>query len=409
MSISHREWKFRALTDIWTGDADQRGERLVPTSLLGSIRWWFEVLIRGLDGSTCDPSFEDRRAHPESSRCPDPNVKNPFDQAHHCVVCELFGCTGWARKFRFQVLDQAGATIQKRIERNQEFVLRFVPLRQIQPEEWALLDLTLRLIADYGAIGGRTVLKPSDELGLADCGLDDFEETGSQVVLKNSRRGLPLQKGDIIVEIEGHPISTLADLKNAVLGKPHGEEIQVELCRQSQRRTIKAWIGKRHHADYGLIQLVTSTPTERRLSKEQLWAYVQRSRRHKVEDNDFAWASLKNFWCVNGHYIARESEKDSTFNRVIGRPEPKREASDPNFDSWLAGRRPDRQPERAPESKKIFSFKKPARTFGFVENPRNIDDFRNTLQQHLQHKWGEFEFLSGSQILAFLTAAGGGR
>jgi len=409
MSISHREWKFQALTDIWTGDADQRGERLIPTSLLGSIRWWFEVLIRGLDGSACDPSFEDRRARPESSRCPDPHVKIPFNQAHHCIVCELFGCTGWARKFRLQVLDQAGATIRERIKRNQQFVLRFVPLRQIKSEEWALLDLTLRLIADYGAISGRTVLKPSDEPGLADFGLDDFEETESQVVLKNSRRGLPLQRGDIILEIEGYPISALDDLKTAVLGKPHGEEIQVQLCRQSEKRTVTAWAGKRHHADYGLIQLMAPTSTEERLSKEQLWTYVQWSRWRRVEDNDFAWASLKNFWCVNGLYIAREGEKNSTFNRVIGRPEPKGEASDPNFDSWLAGRRPEREAERPPESKKVVSFKKPARTFGFVENSRNLADFRNTLQQHLQHKWGKFEFLSGSQILAFLTAAGGGR
>jgi CRISPR-associated protein Cmr1 len=47
--------------------------------------------------------------------------------------------------------------------KDQEFVFHFMPLRPIRDEEWALLDLTLRIIADYGAIGGRTVFKPSDE------------------------------------------------------------------------------------------------------------------------------------------------------------------------------------------------------------------------------------------------------
>jgi CRISPR-associated protein Cmr1 len=79
------------------------------------------------------------------------------------VVCELFGCTGWARKFRFEVLDENGKAKAEQITKGQTFKLRFTPLRPILPQEWALLDLTLRLIAEYGAIGGKTVLKPSDE------------------------------------------------------------------------------------------------------------------------------------------------------------------------------------------------------------------------------------------------------
>ncbi|MCS6826247.1 MAG: type III-B CRISPR module RAMP protein Cmr1, partial [Caldilinea sp.] len=150
------EWRFHALTHIWTGDAERQGNRLIPTSLMGSIRWWFEVLVRGLGGKACDPTSND-------VRCPAPN-RQPTEHGHHCVVCELFGCTGWARKFRLMVLDGQGQIIIKdQITAGQRFTLRFVPLRPIREEEWCLLDLTLRLIADYGAIGGRTVLKPSDE------------------------------------------------------------------------------------------------------------------------------------------------------------------------------------------------------------------------------------------------------
>src|SRR5690606_30621177 len=84
----------------------------------------------------------------------------------HCVVCELFGCTGWARKFRFDVRDQQGeiiATQLKKGEMSMSFHLYFTPLRKVENEEWALLELTLRLISEFGALGGRTVFKPTDE------------------------------------------------------------------------------------------------------------------------------------------------------------------------------------------------------------------------------------------------------
>lgn len=41
-----------------------------------------------------------------------------------------------------------------RLASDEAFKLRLVPLRAIRPEEWALIDLTLRLIAEYGALGG---------------------------------------------------------------------------------------------------------------------------------------------------------------------------------------------------------------------------------------------------------------
>ncbi|HXG36268.1 MAG TPA: type III-B CRISPR module RAMP protein Cmr1, partial [Dehalococcoidia bacterium] len=143
-----KEWKLKALTHIWTGDADGKSGCLIPTGIVGSLRWWFEVLVRGLGGKACDPTSD--------VRCPDQNGR-------HCVVCELFGCTGWARKFRLMILDDNGQVIRNQIQAGQTFILRFIPLRPIRDEEWCLLDATLRLIADYGAMGGKTVFKPSEE------------------------------------------------------------------------------------------------------------------------------------------------------------------------------------------------------------------------------------------------------
>lgn len=398
----YKEYELRALTDIWTGDARGKPDRTTTTGLLGSIRWWFEVLVRGLGGSACDPTKD-------GNRCPG-SRKKPTEPGHHCVVCELFGCTGWARKFRFEVLDQSGKTKVEQIKKDDVVQLRFTPLRPVCDQEWALLDLTLRLIADYGAIGGKTVYKPSDEPGLADLDMSDFKETNGNVCVRRSRKGLPLQQNDIVLEVERKSISSLQDLRGACNGRFHGEPVPVNLKRGSDTREIEAWFGKRHHIDYGLVTFPGEPKIPRSLSRDDLEAYVREPRWRRPDHDDFAWASLKNFWCVKGRYLARQDANTSMFNRVIGRPEPKNQSA--QGDSWLAGHRARGQPQpQDPASKKVFSFKEPdsaRRTFGFVM-PETVDfeDIKNRLSK----AWGDpnTEFLQGEQILAQLLGVAGAR
>lgn len=346
METDSKEWKIKAITDIWTGDYQQKNERLITTGLLGSIRWWFEVLVRGLGGSACDPTVD-------GVRCPDSDKKNPLDKAHHCVVCELFGCTGWARKFRLMVLSEDGNVINGQIKANTTFVLRFIPLRPISNEEWCLLDATLRLIADYGAIGGKTVYKPSDEQG---------------------RANLP------------------------------------------------------HHRDYGIIECLSS-PTGLNCARKTLEDYVHESRWRHVEHShiekkdgnnihhDFSWASLQNFWCVKNKYLKRKSPSTSTFNEVLGRDQRKTCTSCGKIhkpmekckkSSKYPQRYSDRDPRNQPykwlagsrqESKKMFSFANPKRTFGFV-NPSldiNFQDVKKILSNVFNNL--DTDFLEGKNIL----------
>jgi CRISPR-associated protein Cmr1 len=324
--LSSREWVLKAQTPVWTGDADRKGERTIPTGLLGSLRWWFEVTVRGLGGSACDPADS-------GGRCPDKNDK-------HCVVCDLFGCTGWARKFRFDVLDENGNIKRDQIKKDETFQFRFIPLRPMRDEEWALLDLTLRLIADYGAMGGKTVLKPSNERNRSD---------------------------------------------------------------------------QPHHQDYGLVAIAKS-PNNPPMSKEALQRYLASGWR-SVTLGDFAWASVENFWCIEARFLTRENSTSSTFNSILGRDQRKtctdcgtihnpptrcpqtrrhpRRHSDRNSSSqperWLAGGRA--------ESKKVFSFKDPARTFGFVKpGLLTLDEMR----ERLKGAWSSLadnEFLTGPTIL----------
>jgi len=143
--MEHLTITLKTLTPLWTGGVDGTCDRLHETGLIGSLRWWYEAIVRGLGGYACDPTSEDR--------CPDKD-------GNHCVVCELFGCTSWARKFRLRVLDEQGQVIQRALAANQTFQLQFLELRDLSNEERWLLVKTLEIAAKYGALGGKTTLKP---------------------------------------------------------------------------------------------------------------------------------------------------------------------------------------------------------------------------------------------------------
>jgi CRISPR type III-B/RAMP module RAMP protein Cmr1 len=147
--------EIKPLTPIWTGNENGECETLRETGIIGSLRWWYEALIRGLGGYACDPT---------NTKCEGKN---------HCVACELFGCAGWARKFRLEVefnntipkvqIGTRGKKGNKYLKRNiagfmsdGTIVLKFTPLRKITPNEWKLLNKTLQVIAVYGALGAKT-------------------------------------------------------------------------------------------------------------------------------------------------------------------------------------------------------------------------------------------------------------
>lgn len=75
---------LKTVTPIWTGGVDPKTcERIHGTGIIGSLRWWYEVVVRGLGGSACDPS--------EHTCLYD--TKKPNDGL--CDVCRIFGATGW--------------------------------------------------------------------------------------------------------------------------------------------------------------------------------------------------------------------------------------------------------------------------------------------------------------------------
>lgn len=305
---------IKPLTPIWTGDANGKSSTLRETGIIGSLRWWYEALIRGLGGYACDLTNDDKCTLTGKEKSDKVRISKM------CPACYLFGCTGWSRKFKLQVLYNHENPKTNAIKRNEEMVLKFIPLRKIEDEELALLNLTLYLIAKYGALGGKTVAKPSNE---------------------------PRRKD------------------------------------------------KPHHQDFGLIEITASNL--KMLTKEQLQAYVRDNRwREPQKDDSFAWASIQNFWCVNGKYLYRENVNESSFNKVLGRKESKNisfqlEKTNDKVSKWLAGSQQ--------ESKKVFSFKNPPRTFGFVKP--DIVNFEQ-MKERLKSVWGNennWKFLKGDDIV----------
>jgi len=169
---------LRTLTPLWTGGVDQTCDRLHETGLIGSLRWWYEALVRGLGGYACDPTSEDRCEY-------DPKKEKPPEK-QLCAACYLFGCTGWARKFRLRVLDARSQVIQDALEKYTDFSLEFVELRPMANEEKWLLVKAVEIAAKYGALGGKTTLKPQkDQRKGADNGIVQWRQVQPQITKPN--------------------------------------------------------------------------------------------------------------------------------------------------------------------------------------------------------------------------------
>jgi len=130
----------------------QTCDRLHETGLIGSLRWWYEALVRGLGGYACDPTSDDRCEY-------DPRKLDPPEK-QLCAACYLFGCTGWGRKFRMRVLNEQGQPIEDALAANTTFRLEFLELRPITEEGKWLLTKSVEIATKYGALGGKTTLKP---------------------------------------------------------------------------------------------------------------------------------------------------------------------------------------------------------------------------------------------------------
>jgi len=94
------DFRIRTLTPLWTGDVRGESSKLRETSIIGSLRWWFEVIIRGLGGGACDSVSEVVRKCELKGEEYKRGVK---PEKLICPVCYIFGTTGWSRRFKLEI------------------------------------------------------------------------------------------------------------------------------------------------------------------------------------------------------------------------------------------------------------------------------------------------------------------
>jgi len=184
--------RIRALTPIWTGDINGKCTKLRETSILGSLRWWFETIVRGLDGYACD-SIGELTKKCELDYKKYKTGKDPKELI--CPVCYIFGTTRWNRRFKLEISNNNTEKIKRSIivkvreDKNHkgwflgkddsggvlgEFT---ISIREIYGECKDLVALLLHLASLWG-IGAKT----QDGFGICEFNGDyDFDKAISQI------------------------------------------------------------------------------------------------------------------------------------------------------------------------------------------------------------------------------------
>jgi CRISPR-associated protein Cmr1 len=156
--------RIRMLTPLWTGDINNNCENVKDTGIIGSLRWWYEALVRGLGGYACDPTNSacqfNYKEYQKTGKIQD-GLKDL------CDVCYLFGCTGWSR--RFLLIVENGDTIYRgtmkvNYNRNKGWYLKgglsgTLDTRIMNTSENDYRDTVLSLlkfVSRWGGIGAKT-------------------------------------------------------------------------------------------------------------------------------------------------------------------------------------------------------------------------------------------------------------
>jgi len=101
--------EIKTLTPVWTGGVEAgKVDRIHETGVIGSLRWWMEALVRGLGGQVNDPTQNERsgfdqKSYDASSKAADERAR--LREAGLCDVSQIFGATGWRRRFRLAIQD----------------------------------------------------------------------------------------------------------------------------------------------------------------------------------------------------------------------------------------------------------------------------------------------------------------
>jgi len=154
--------KVKTLTPLWTGGVGGRVDRIHETGLLGSMRWWYEVLVRGLGGNACQGGCKCDFNVEKYIKSGASDEGKRLKEAGLCDVCQIFGATGWKRRFRLSIVEKnvENAKIQHPIKalppntpKMGSFEIQLQSLDHKFPAD--VIEGLIQFIADWGALGAR--------------------------------------------------------------------------------------------------------------------------------------------------------------------------------------------------------------------------------------------------------------
>lgn len=198
--------KVETLTPLWTADISGECFKIKETSIIGSLRWWYEALVRGLDGYACDPvslsekercrlDYDRFGKALDSGKC----IQETLDE-QICPACQLFGCTGWSRRFRLEIEEPDKDCFDTwGLKKGSHFSVNINEIRSIEERHKWILRKTLEIIEKYGAIGGRTTRKPQKSkigmpYGLIRLDCSEIERWGNTQEIGGIKNWLSLNK-----------------------------------------------------------------------------------------------------------------------------------------------------------------------------------------------------------------------
>ncbi len=103
--------QYETLTGIYTGNVGGKNGRVRETGLMGGLRWWFEALVRGAGGLAYKPErsmLDPNRYKPLLERrdtLTEVQWRSELRGAGLDDAAQVFGATGWRRRFRLMVND----------------------------------------------------------------------------------------------------------------------------------------------------------------------------------------------------------------------------------------------------------------------------------------------------------------
>ncbi len=189
---------LHTLTPLWTGGVNGKCEESKISGIIGSLRWWFEILVRGMGYYACDITSEksDKKCKVEIKKPED--VLTIYEKI--CPVCFLFGTTGWKSRFSLTVdEDRLGQPFEGKINvrlskdkkhkgwhyeaglmgnatlvfQYDEFYLKEdLKFSEVLP---SIIKILLYLIQEYGMLGAKT------SMGY---GVVRFKTDGSELSIK---------------------------------------------------------------------------------------------------------------------------------------------------------------------------------------------------------------------------------